>query len=155
MGNNMSSGKILGAVLVLGAFAGGMYFGGSQNQAPVITKSAGGASYSGGYDKAADSDATDTSASTRVRYKSEVADRSIAGETYVVNDGDSIMSAVQKAKPGDTIQVMPGTYHETVYIDKDNISIIGVIQDSAETALNSSTDVVFTAAASHHITKNL
>lgn len=31
--------------------------------------------------------------------------------------------------------------------------IIGVIQDSAETALNSSTDVVFTAAASHHATK--
>ncbi|SFB92507.1 serine/threonine transporter SstT [Pseudoalteromonas denitrificans] len=33
--------------------------------------------------------------------------------------------------------------------------IIGVIQDSAETALNSSTDVVFSAAASHHITKGL
>ncbi len=33
--------------------------------------------------------------------------------------------------------------------------IIGVIQDSAETALNSSTDVVFSAAASHHLTKNL
>jgi serine/threonine transporter len=31
--------------------------------------------------------------------------------------------------------------------------IIGVVQDSAETALNSSTDVVFSAAASHHITK--
>jgi len=31
--------------------------------------------------------------------------------------------------------------------------IIGVIQDSAETALNSSTDVVFSAAASHHLTK--
>ncbi len=31
--------------------------------------------------------------------------------------------------------------------------IIGVIQDSAETALNSSTDVVFSAAASHYITK--
>lgn len=30
--------------------------------------------------------------------------------------------------------------------------IIGVIQDSAETALNSSTDVVFSAAVSHHIT---
>ncbi len=30
--------------------------------------------------------------------------------------------------------------------------IIGVIQDSAETALNSSTDVVFSAAASHHVT---
>ena len=33
--------------------------------------------------------------------------------------------------------------------------IIGVIQDSAETALNSSTDVVFTAAASHQATKHL
>ena len=32
--------------------------------------------------------------------------------------------------------------------------IIGVIQDSAETALNSSTDVVFTAAASHMLQKN-
>jgi len=31
--------------------------------------------------------------------------------------------------------------------------IIGVIQDSAETALNSSTDVVFSAAASHHLSK--
>ena len=28
--------------------------------------------------------------------------------------------------------------------------VIGVLQDSAETALNSSTDVVFTAAASEH-----
>jgi serine/threonine transporter len=28
------------------------------------------------------------------------------------------------------------------------------VQDSAETALNSSTDVVFSAAASHHITKD-
>ncbi|WP_076419707.1 serine/threonine transporter SstT [Colwellia sp. UCD-KL20] len=32
--------------------------------------------------------------------------------------------------------------------------IIGVIQDSAETALNSSTDVVFTAAASHYLDKS-
>ncbi|MDO7083289.1 serine/threonine transporter SstT [Pseudocolwellia sp. AS88] len=31
--------------------------------------------------------------------------------------------------------------------------IIGVIQDSAETALNSSTDVVFTAATSHYLSK--
>ena len=32
--------------------------------------------------------------------------------------------------------------------------IIGVVQDSAETALNSSTDVVFSAAASHQLTIN-
>jgi parallel beta-helix repeat protein len=136
VGNNMSSGKILGAVLVIGAFAGGMYFGSNQNPVPVITKSSGGASYGGGYDKAADSDATANTVSNRVKYKSEVADRSIAGETYVVNDGESIMDAVEKAKPGDTIQVMPGTYHETVYIDKDNISIIGVIQKGKRATLD-------------------
>jgi len=33
--------------------------------------------------------------------------------------------------------------------------IIGVIQDSAETALNSSTDVVFTAAASHYLNEKI
>jgi len=33
--------------------------------------------------------------------------------------------------------------------------IIGVIQDSAETALNSSTDVVFTAAASHYFNEKI
>ncbi|MCO4798518.1 MAG: cytochrome-c peroxidase, partial [Colwelliaceae bacterium] len=109
----MSSGKILGAILVIGAFAGGTYFGNSQNSAPVITKSSGGASYGGGYDQSTDSDAKSAKKSDRIIYKSEVADRSIQGSTIVVNDGESIMAAVQNAKPGDTIQVMPGTYHET------------------------------------------
>lgn len=45
-----------------------------------------------------------------------------------VKDGQSIQDAVGKAKPGDLIRVYPGTYHETVYIDKDNISLQGVIQ---------------------------
>ena len=45
-----------------------------------------------------------------------------------VKDGQSIQDAVGKANPGDLIRVYPGTYHETVYIDKDNISLQGVIQ---------------------------
>jgi len=134
----MSSGKIFGTVLVIGAFVGGMYLGNSQNPAPVITNTSGGASYSGGYDRENDIDAQEPedvrSASgqpldKQQRNISMVADRSIAGETHVVNDGESIMAAVQLAKPGDTIQVMPGTYHETVYIDKDNIRIVGVIKE--------------------------
>ena len=32
------------------------------------------------------------------------------------------------AQPGDTIQVMPGIYSETVYIDKDDIHLVGVIE---------------------------
>lgn len=126
----MSSGKIIGAILVVGAFAGGMYFGSSQNATPVITSSSGGASYGGGYDKSADSDVI-----TNAK-KGAVAERTVAGQVHVVNDGDKIMDAVVTAKPGDTIQVMPGTYHETVYIDKDDIRIIGVIKEGKRPTLD-------------------
>ncbi|MDX2369173.1 MAG: parallel beta-helix domain-containing protein [Colwellia sp.] len=126
----MSSGKILGTILIVGAFAGGTYFGSSQNAAPVITSSSGGASYGGGYDKSADKTIK------KGAKKSAVAERKVAGKTHVVNDGDTIMSAVQAAKPGDTIQVMPGTYHETVYVDKDDIRIIGVIKEGKRATLD-------------------
>lgn len=46
-----------------------------------------------------------------------------------VKNGESIQQAVGKAKPGDLIRVYPGTYKETVYIDKDNIYMQGVIRD--------------------------
>ncbi len=50
-----------------------------------------------------------------------------AGKVIAVKPGESIQAAVAKAQPGDTVQVLPGTYHETVYIDKDNIALVGVI----------------------------
>ncbi|MCQ0111018.1 parallel beta-helix repeat-containing protein [Zhouia amylolytica] len=51
------------------------------------------------------------------------------GNIIKVEDGGSIREAVLKAQPGDLIRVYPGTYSETVYIDKDNIGIQGVIVD--------------------------
>lgn len=51
-----------------------------------------------------------------------------SGELIVVKDGESIQDAVAAASPGATIKVMPGTYKETVYIDKDNITLSGVIE---------------------------
>ena len=44
-----------------------------------------------------------------------------------VKDGQSIQAAVKKAQPGDTIKVHPGTYKETVYIDKNDITLSGVV----------------------------
>lgn len=126
----MSSRKIIGAVFIIGAFAGGLYLGSSQNAVPVITNSASGASYGGGYDKSADKDVQQSGKT------SAVAERTVVGKTHIVNDGDTIMAAVQAAKPGDTIQVMPGTYHETVYIDKDDIRIIGVIKEGKRATLD-------------------
>ena len=51
-----------------------------------------------------------------------------SGELIVVKDGESIQDAVVAASPGAVIKVMPGTYKETVYIDKDNITLSGVIE---------------------------
>ncbi len=49
------------------------------------------------------------------------------GKVISVKPGESIQEAVRRAQPGDTVQVMPGTYFETVYIDKDDIALVGVI----------------------------
>jgi len=57
-----------------------------------------------------------------------------------VKDGQSIQEAVGKANPGDLIRVYPGTYKETVYIDKDNISLQGVIQKGKWPTLDGSVD---------------
>lgn len=39
----------------------------------------------------------------------------------------SIQQAVKDANPGDIIEVHPGSYKETVYIDKDSITMTGVV----------------------------
>jgi parallel beta-helix repeat protein len=51
----------------------------------------------------------------------------VNGIIYEVKDGDKIQDAVVKAKFGDLIRVFPGTYKETVYIDKDGITFQGII----------------------------
>ena len=124
----MKSTKLLTILLVVLAFIGGTLFN-SNGSAPVITDSKKGASYGGGYDKSADQDASSGK-------KSAVIERTKAGKVHVVNDGDKIMDAVIAANPGDTIQVMPGTYSETVYVDKDDIRIIGVIQEGKRPVLD-------------------
>lgn len=54
----------------------------------------------------------------------------------VVEEGDSIQEAVKQAVPGTTILVEPGTYHETVYIDKDGIRLIGIIEKGKRAVLD-------------------
>ena len=97
------------------AFALGWY-GGINGNEPVMTSSVGGASYGGGYG----AEAGESS-------KNAVKARTKQGETLVVNPGESIKAAVERAQPGDSIRVMPGVYSETVYIDKDDIHLSGFI----------------------------
>lgn len=48
--------------------------------------------------------------------------------TLTVKPGELIQAAVARAVPGDRIEVLPGTYRETVYIDKDRIELHGIVQ---------------------------
>jgi parallel beta-helix repeat protein len=53
----------------------------------------------------------------------------VSGTVIEVRDGELIQAAVAQVRSGDLIRVYPGTYKETVYIDKENISLQGVIQE--------------------------
>jgi parallel beta-helix repeat protein len=61
--------------------------------------------------------------------KEAIAER--APQTISVKAGELIQAAVDRARPGDIIEVMPGVYKEEVKIDLDNITLRGV---SASTA---------------------
>ena len=44
---------------------------------------------------------------------------------FVVNPGDSIQEAIDRAAPGSVIRVQPGEYYESITIDTDKITLIG------------------------------
>ena len=77
--------------------------------------------------------ATDNPGST---LRAVITSRLGIGVTHQVNPGESIQSAVRQAQSGDTIRVMPGTYSETVYIDKDDIHFLGVIIEGQRATLD-------------------
>jgi parallel beta-helix repeat protein len=48
-----------------------------------------------------------------------------AASGLVVHPGESIQAAVDAAQPGDTVTVLPGTYHEAVCVTTDGIDLRG------------------------------
>ena len=50
-----------------------------------------------------------------------------SGEILVVHPDQSIQAAVDRARPGDVIQVMPGMYHEEVVVETDSLTLEGVV----------------------------
>ena len=124
----MKKGLIVGLLVAAVSFGAGTYFGRGSKQDLTISSSTQGASYSGGFKPEG------------VATTPGAAIRSVAGpapaNVVVVKDGESIQAAIKASPPGTIVRVMPGTYHETVYIDKDDIRIIGVIEAGRRAVLD-------------------
>lgn len=125
----MNKKNIIIVALLAIAFVGGLFYGKSSAPTTIISNSGTGASYGGGYEQSADADADAQTSSAGPAGQ-------IGSVTVVVNEGESIQEAVKAAAPGTTIQIMPGMYSETVYIDKDDIRLVGVIKEGQRATLD-------------------
>jgi len=114
--------KLIAVVGAAALLAGGYYIGLSRQPAPTIIKVPGQVkevfSSAGVVEPAKGSPVRSLKTPT-------------SGELIIVRDGESIQEAVKAANAGAVIKVMPGTYKETVYIDKDNITLSGIIEQGA------------------------
>lgn len=99
-------------VLSLGIFAGYKFFSPNSGEIPMPVTNA------------LYRNATSNNDSTALKKAKE-----FTGKIFEVKNGDLIMDAVKEAKPGDLIRVFPGTYSETIYIDKNDITFQGIIQN--------------------------
>ncbi len=58
------------------------------------------------------------------------------GKTLTVSAGQSIQAVVDKAAPGDIVQVMPGTYHESILVQTPSLTLQGLVQGDQRPVLD-------------------
>src|SRR6185503_10114392 len=73
-----------------------------------------------------------------------------APRTLVVKSGGSIQGAVDAARPGDTVEVEPGTYHQSVLVDVDRITLRGLVRDGRRAVLDGEGALTDAVIASGH-----
>jgi len=67
-----------------------------------------------------------------------------------VAPGAAIQAAVDGARPGDTIEVEPGTYRESVLVDVDGITLRGLVKDGRRPVLEGDDERTDAVVASGH-----
>ena len=73
-----------------------------------------------------------------------------APRTATVKSGGSIQAAVDDARPGDTIEVEPGVYHQTVLVDVDGITLRGLGRGEERAVLDGEDGLTDAVIASGH-----
>src|SRR5262249_22517916 len=73
-----------------------------------------------------------------------------APRTLTVKAGGSIQSAVDAARPGDTIEVEPGTYRESVLVDVDRVTLRGLVRGGERAVLDGEGALTDAVIASGH-----
>lgn len=56
--------------------------------------------------------------------------------TYTISEGLPIQPVIDKAEPGDTIQVLPGDYNETILINKPGLIVLGMEYEGVRATLD-------------------
>jgi cytochrome c peroxidase len=56
--------------------------------------------------------------------------------TWRVSPGESIQAAVDRSRPGDTVEVEPGIYPEAILVDADRLTLRGVVKNGARAVLD-------------------
>jgi cytochrome c peroxidase len=73
--------------------------------------------------------------------------------TLTVAPGQAIQAALDRAIPGDVVEIKPGVYHEALLLNTDNITIRGLIENGQRAVLdgqNKLTDALI--SSSHNLT---
>ncbi len=78
--------------------------------------------------------------------------RPAAGEptTVRVRPGATLQAAIDSARPGDTIEVEPGTYRESVLVDIDGITLRGLVKNGQRAVLEGDDERTDAVIASGH-----